>query len=187
VKAFLRHVPNGLSALRLLAAPFCALFILEGRDVAAFVVFLAAGFSDALDGYLARTFSLTTRFGAWIDPAADKLLMLASFVTLTLVGAVPLWLTCVVIGRDLAIVCGVLVATALKAPLEVKPLMVGKASTVAQVIYIAGLLALMAANIHAPVPILAGEALVAAFAFASLIAYALVWFRALCSGRRASI
>ena len=75
--------------------------------VAALCVFVFAGLSDALDGFLAKRFALTSRFGAWLDPAADKLLMLASYVALTMVGAVPLWLTALVIGRDVAIVAGV--------------------------------------------------------------------------------
>ena len=86
MNGLLRQAPNILSALRLVAAPIAAVLILEHSDVAALCVFVVAGVSDALDGFLAKRFALTSRFGAWLDPAADKLLMLASFVTLTVVG-----------------------------------------------------------------------------------------------------
>ena len=119
MNVLLRQAPNILSALRVVAAPIAAVLILDGIDVAALCVFVFAGLSDAADGYLAKRFALTSRFGAWLDPAADKLLMLASFVTLTMVGAVPLWLTVLVIGRDLAIVLGVGLARLLEAPLRI--------------------------------------------------------------------
>ena len=186
MKAWLRHAPNTLSALRLAAAPVTALLILKEYDTAALGVFAVAGLSDALDGYLAKTFSLTSRFGAWLDPAADKLLMLASFVTLTVIGAVPLWLTALVIGRDIAIVSGIFLAKAMNAPLQVKPLIVGKASTVVQVAYIALILVLLAFDLHLPILPRAGVVLVAVFAFWSLIAYAGVWRQAVARQTRVS-
>jgi cardiolipin synthase (CMP-forming) len=187
VMGFLRHLPNTLSALRLIAAPLTAYLILGGYDTAALVVFAAAGLSDALDGYLAKTFSLTSKFGAWLDPAADKLLMLASFLTLSAVGASPWWLAAVVIGRDVVIVAGVIAALAMRAPLEVKPLIVGKVSTVIQVIYVGLLLLLAATNLRAPGLAETGVALVAGFAVGSLLAYAHVWLKAVTAGGRRTI
>jgi cardiolipin synthase len=183
MSAVLRQIPNMLSALRLVLAPVAAWLILHERDFPALCVFLIAGASDAADGFLAKRFGLASRFGAWLDPAADKLLMLASFLTLTYVGAVPLWLTALVIGRDLAIVAGVLVAQVLKLPLEVKPLMVGKVSTVVQVAYIAVVLLLL--TLHEPPPMIAliGVMLVAALAVVSLLAYGQLWLRAVFGSR----
>jgi cardiolipin synthase (CMP-forming) len=174
----LRQAPNILSALRLVAAPIAAWLIFTGEDFAALCVFGLAGLSDAADGFLAKRFGLASRFGAWLDPAADKLLMLASFLTLTFVKAVPLWLTGMVIGRDLAIVLGVLLAKLLGMPLEVKPLMVGKVSTVAQVLYIA--LVLLLLTLHEPPPGIerAGEAAVTLLTVWSFLAYTQVWFKA---------
>ena len=182
----LRQVPNILSALRLVAAPITAIMILEHADVVALCVFAFAGLSDALDGFLAKRFALTSRFGAWLDPAADKFLMLASFVTLTVIGAVPVWLTVLVIGRDAAIVLGVALAHALNASLQIRPLIVGKASTVAQVGYVAFVLLLLAADLSEPRIAFAGAVVVAAFTLWSFLAYAAVWLQAVAPGRRAA-
>lgn len=186
MNALLRQAPNILSALRVVAAPIAALLILNGVDVAALCVFGFAGLSDAADGFLAKRYALTSRFGAWLDPAADKLLMLASFVTLTKVGAVPLWLTVLVIGRDAAIVLGVLLARLLEAPLQIAPLMVGKASTVVQVVYVALILLLLAAGLGLPQLALGGALVVAFFALWSFLAYGYVWLQAVAAGRRAA-
>ena len=185
MNVLLRQAPNILSALRVVAAPIAAVLILDGIDVAALCVFVFAGLSDAADGYLAKRFALTSRFGAWLDPAADKLLMLASFVSLTMVGAVPLWLTVLVIGRDLAIVLGVGLARLLEAPLQVVPLTIGKASTVVQVVYVALVLLLLATGVSLPRLAFAGTVVVAIFALLSFFAYATVWLQAVAAGRRA--
>jgi len=155
-----------------------AWLILSGRDVEALCVFAFAGMTDAADGYLAKTFGLASRFGAWLDPIADKLLMLASYLSLTYIGAVPLWLTVMVIGRDLLIVLGVGLARLWTLPLEVKPLLVGKLSTVIQVLYIA--LVLLLLTLHEPPAVFEqiGEISVAVLALWSLLAYGQVWFRA---------
>ena len=186
MNALLRQAPNILSALRLVAAPIAAFLILYGVDVAALCVFVFAGLSDALDGFLAKRFALTSRFGAWLDPAADKLLMLASFVTLSMVGEVPLWLTALVIGRDVAIVVGVGLARLLEAPLRIAPLTIGKASTVVQVVYVALVLLQLAANLSLPRLVFAGTLAVAVFTLLSFFAYAYVWLQAVAAGRRAA-
>ena len=85
MNALLRQIPNILTALRLVAAPLTAWLILDDATSRRCASSCFAGLSDALDGFLAKRFALTSRFGAWLDPAADKLLMLASFVTLTMV------------------------------------------------------------------------------------------------------
>jgi cardiolipin synthase (CMP-forming) len=184
--AVLRQAPNILSALRLIAAPVAAWLILHGVDFAALCVFGLAGLSDAADGFLAKKFALASRFGAWLDPAADKLLMLASFVSLTLVGAVPLWVTVLVIGRDVAIVIGILLARAMDLPLKVAPLMVGKVSTVVQVLYIAFVLLVLTLNASWSRIEMAGEVAVALLTGLSFIAYGLVWLRAAAAARRAA-
>ncbi|MEI9931866.1 MAG: CDP-alcohol phosphatidyltransferase family protein [Rhizomicrobium sp.] len=180
----LRHLPNFLTALRLFAAPLTAWLILHGNDTAALGVFAFAGLSDALDGYLARRLSPGSRFGVYLDPAADKVLMLASFVTLTMVGAVPFWLTALVIGRDIAIVLGVSVAWAFSLPLQIAPLNVGKASTVVQVGFIGLVLLLLALNADQPNVVLAGTIATAAVTVMSWLAYTQLLLRALAVGRR---
>src|SRR5262249_11996644 len=120
VTAALRQFPNFLTAIRVVLAPLTAYLVLQGQDLFALCVFAFAGASDALDGFLARRFALVSRFGEYLDPAADKLLMLACFVTLTMIQQTPLWLTAIVIGRDIAIVLGVLLAWSLSLPLKVE-------------------------------------------------------------------
>lgn len=137
MKRVFRHLPNFLTGLRLAAAPALALLLVSGSDRAALGVFAFAGLSDAADGYLAKRFGLATRFGRLLDPAADKLLMTAAFLTLTLLNIAPLWLTALVIARDAAIVGGVLFARLLALPVRIEPLLIGKTCTAVQVAYIA--------------------------------------------------
>ena len=183
--SWLRHLPNLLTALRLCAAPLTAYLILHGNHIGALEVFAFAGLSDALDGYLARRLSPGSRFGVFLDPAADKLLMLASFVTLTMTDAVPLWLTVLVIGRDLAIVCGVGVAWMLGLPLVVEPLVIGKISTAVQVCFIGLVLLFGALGLDQPLLVSAAAIATGAATVASWLAYGQLGFRALLSlGRR---
>jgi cardiolipin synthase (CMP-forming) len=186
VTPFLRQAPNILSALRLMAAPLTAYLVLHQFDLAALCVFVCAGLSDALDGYLAKRYGLASRFGAWLDPAADKFLMLVCFVTLTVIGAVPVWLTAIVIGRDAAIVIGVVLARLADAPLQIAPLLVGKASTVVQVLYLAVVLWLRARGLATAWPRLALEYSVVALALLSFFGYGYVWLQAIFGARRAA-
>jgi len=145
-----RHLPNLLSALRLLAAPFAAWLIVHGHDIAALLVFAGAGASDGLDGFIARRWGVTSAFGAWLDPAADKLLMLLCFGALFLIGMTPLWLVALVVARDLAIACGWLAIKLFSLPIATQPLFVGKASTLVQALYIFATLLLLAFDVSAP-------------------------------------
>ncbi len=180
----LRHLPNLLSALRLLAAPFAAWLILKTHDTAALLVFAAAGASDGLDGFIARRWGFTSNFGAWLDPAADKLLMLLCFAALWLVGVLPFWLLLLVVVRDLAIAAGWLLARALSLPVGFDPPLIGKATTAAQVIYALGLLLMLAFDIAAPQLALAGAFVVGALILLSGLMYAGIFLRGLSAGRR---
>jgi cardiolipin synthase len=180
----MRHVPNILSALRLLAAPFAAWLIVGGHDIASLMVFAAAALSDALDGTIARRFGHTSRFGAWLDPAADKLLMVSCVLALFAVAAAPLWLAVLVVARDLLIAAGWVGAWALSLAVPLAPLRIGKASTLAQICYIGLMLLMLAFDIVAP-------RLSAAAAFATGLltvlsggAYAGLFLRSLLSGGR---
>ncbi len=146
----IRHIPNMLSGLRLLAAPLAAWLILQDRDTAALIVFAFAGASDGLDGYVARRWGFMSRFGAWLDPVADKMLMLFSLTALYLVGATPVWLLALVVARDAAIAAGWLLINQLGLPQRSEPLLIGKISTVVQVLYILTMLLLLALEIEAP-------------------------------------
>lgn len=182
----LRHLPNLLTLLRLLAAPLTAFLVLKGLDKAALGVFVFAGLSDAADGYLAKRLSPGSRFGVYLDPAADKLLMLASFITLTRIHSeiAPLWLTAIVIGRDVAIILGLLVARLLALPLHVAPLTIGKASTAVQVGFVALALFVLAFDIAAPRLMMAAAVAAATLTVASWIGYTQVLVKAFALGRK---
>ena len=104
----LRHIPNALTLIRLaLIAPFLML-LHQHNYVNAFYIFVLAGFTDGLDGVLARYFGWQSFFGAFIDPLADKLLIASSFISLALIGSLPWWLVILVFSRDLTISFGVI-------------------------------------------------------------------------------
>jgi len=180
----IRHLPNLLSALRLLAAPCAAWLILQGHDIAALLTFAAAGASDGLDGFIARRWGVTSAFGAWLDPAADKLLMLFCFSTLYLIGATPFWLLLLVVARDLAIVAGWLLISLLAVHAPSSPLFIGKLSTTVQILYIFTLLLLLAFDVEAPRLVQAAAWVCGLFVVLSAAAYAGIFLRRLCSGKR---
>ena len=180
----LRHVPNLLSALRLLAAPAAAWAILRDHETLALAMFALAGLSDLADGFVARHWGFTSRFGAWLDPTADKLLMLLCFVALLRVGAVPFWLVMLVIARDLLIAAGAVLAKFFNLPLRIEPLLIGKASTVVQVGYVGILLLLLAFDLESPRLVAAAGYTVMVFIILSLAAYAQLFLRAFLFGRR---
>ncbi len=180
----MRHLPNLLSGFRLLAAPLTAWAILAEHDGAALAVFAGAGLSDIADGFIARAFRFTSRFGAWLDPVADKLLMLLCFLSLYEVGAAPLWLVALVIARDVIIGGGALLAKLLQLPLRIRPLLIGKAATAIEVAYVGVRLFLLAIERDTPVLLRDAGYLVAAFALLSGLAYLNVFLRALLAGPR---
>lgn len=179
-----RYLPNLLSALRLLVAPFTAWLIIFGHDMAALLAFAAAGLSDGLDGFIARRWGVTSDFGAWLDPAADKLLMLFSFTALFAVGAAPFWLVALVIGRDLVFCLVWLVIKLSGWAMPTPTLFVGKISTAVQMIYILTLLLLLALGLDAPRLALALGAACAAFTLLAAAGYAGAMLRHLMAGRR---
>lgn len=180
----LRHLPNLLSALRLAAAPLAGWLMLNGDDGAALAVFVAAGFSDLLDGYLARTLGVTSAFGAWLDPAADKLLMILCFLALLWLGHAPLWLVVVVLASDGAVALGAALSWVLGLPLRMAPLLVGKANTAVQILYIGAWLLLLTFDLEVPSEMRAASYGVALFALLSAAAYGHLFLRALFSGGR---
>lgn len=179
----IRHLPNLLSTLRLLAAPLAAWLILNSHDIAALLVFAGAGLSDGLDGFIARRWHVTSSFGAWLDPAADKLLMILCLSALCAVGATPLWLLAVVVSCSGAIAAGWLLIKGLGLPIATRTLLPGKASTMVQILYVLGVLLLLAFDLQAPS--LAGAAawVCAAFTIVSAVAYAGLFLRGVFAGK----
>lgn len=108
------------------------LWIVEERYAAALVVLVIAGFSDGLDGFLAKTFDWRTRLGGLLDPIADKLLLVSVFIALTYVGLLPLGLTAVVVARDAIIIVGAVSYQLLIAPVQGEPAAISKLNTACQ-------------------------------------------------------
>src|SRR5258708_3367826 len=133
-------LPNLLSAPPLPAAPLAAWLIVHEHDIVAVLTFAAAGASDGLDGYIARRWGVTSAFGAWLDPMADKLLMLFCFTALYGIGATPFWLLLLVVVRDLAIVAGWLVFRLRSLPATTPPLFFFLLSTLFPILFIFSLL-----------------------------------------------
>ena len=127
------NIPNTLTFARIVSVPLLIWLIIEGDFFAAFVVFMLAGISDAADGYLAKRYGWHTELGAYLDPIADKVLLVAIYVALGLSGHLPVWLVIIVVSRDVLIVGAVLLAGMMGRPVEVKPLAVSKINTFAQI------------------------------------------------------
>ncbi|MEZ5923567.1 MAG: CDP-alcohol phosphatidyltransferase family protein [Hyphomicrobiaceae bacterium] len=127
------NAPNLISLARVLIVPFIISLIISGEFRLAFVLVLLAGLSDALDGYLARQFGWRTELGSYLDPVADKLLLVSMFLTLGFYGWMPASLVVLVVSRDVLIVIAVVIAHMLGRPMTMRPHFSGKLNTAAQV------------------------------------------------------
>jgi cardiolipin synthase len=171
----LRQLPNLLTGARMLLVLPLVWTLHRGAYDAALGIALVAGITDALDGALAKHFGWQTPLGALLDPVADKLLLLASFVGLWLAGAAPGWLVALVVGRDLVIVGGAIAYHTLVGPVEGQPTLLSKTTTVAQ---IALVLALLVGLAWPPLPAgvrVSGIGLVVLLTIASGIDYVVRW------------
>jgi cardiolipin synthase len=171
------HVPNLLSLARLGAVPVVVWCVLAEENVLAFWIFLAAGVSDALDGLIAKRFNATSRFGAWLDPLADKALLVGVYVALAVRDALPMWLVILVVFRDLLIVGGALTVHALTQRFHVEPMMISKINTALQIGLI---IVVLVERAYLPLPaeiVLAGAVIVAATTVLSGAAYVVTWSR----------
>ncbi|MDD3249303.1 MAG: CDP-alcohol phosphatidyltransferase family protein [Smithellaceae bacterium] len=127
------NIPNFLSLLRIILVPVFIIFVIQAEYDRALITFVIAGLTDALDGTLARLLKCQTVLGSYLDPIADKLLLVTSFVMLAVFGLVPAWLAVVVISRDFIILLGIAIFSLIAIPYEIKPAIVGKVTTVLQV------------------------------------------------------
>lgn len=144
------NVPNVLTLLRLIAVPVFAVLLLGGRHGEALVVFVAAGITDALDGAIARLTNTKTTLGSYLDPTADKLLLLTAFLALGAAGDVPTWLVAIVASRDVVVVLGyVLLFVMTQDTMEIRPTVFGKLATFLQLASVT--LVLFTLADHAPV------------------------------------
>lgn len=144
------NLPNFISLARLLSVPLIISLILSHQLLAAFVLFSIAGLSDALDGFLARIFKSRTTLGAYLDPIADKALLVGVYAALGQSGLIDLWVVILVIFRDVLIIGGILLLFLFKSTIEMKPLMISKVNTVIQLMY--ALFVLGQGELHLEIP-----------------------------------
>ncbi len=129
-------IPNLISILRIFLSIPVVWMLLEQQFGVALVLFLVAGISDGLDGFLAKRYGWQSQLGGLLDPLADKVLLVSSYLSLALIGVVPVWLVLLVILRDLVIVTGALVYHFRVTELEAEPSMISKTNTLAQIVLV---------------------------------------------------
>lgn len=137
----LLNIPNFITVVRVILVPVVFWLLITDQKQLAFILFIIAGLSDAVDGYLAKNFGWQTELGAYLDPLADKLLIVSIFIALGVDGELPLWLVVAVVSRDILIVIAVMLSWVLGNPVRIRPLIVSKANTVAQIGLAAAVLA----------------------------------------------
>ena len=128
-------IPNLITLARILLVPVVVWAITSGAMKTAFLLFLAAGVSDAVDGFLAKRFGMQTELGAYLDPLADKAMIVSIYIALGIVEAMPRWLVILVVSRDIMIVSAVILSWLIDRPVKLKPIIVSKLNTVAQIVY----------------------------------------------------
>ncbi|HCC55079.1 MAG TPA: CDP-diacylglycerol--glycerol-3-phosphate 3-phosphatidyltransferase [Desulfobulbaceae bacterium] len=128
------NIPNLLTIGRILLIPLLVIFLIDGEKLAAFWVFVLAGVTDALDGFLARVLKQKTDFGAFIDPIADKLLLITSYITLAVLDILPKWLTVIVVSRDVLICGGIGILMLYDREFKIKPSLISKVTTFMQLL-----------------------------------------------------
>jgi cardiolipin synthase len=172
----LRHLPNLITALRmLLVVPLCWL-ISDGRYAGALVIAAIAGLSDAVDGWLAKRYGWQTWLGGVLDPIADKLLLMAAFLWLAIAGDVPVWLAVLVIGRDLVIVSGAVAYYYLIGRFDASPSRLSKLTTLVQIVFVLGELLRLSHLIDLPDAVRTSAVFITAIlTLASGVHYVAVW------------
>lgn len=135
------NIPNFITLARLFSVPVLVWAVSDERMLLAFWLFVAAGISDAVDGFIAKRFNYTSELGSFLDPLADKALLVSVYIVLGIEGHLPRWLVILVVWRDVLIVGGAILYHTLTQRLKMEPLLVSKANTLAQIVLAAYVLA----------------------------------------------
>jgi len=170
-------IPNLITLGRILLVPVVVWAIAAGEMRIAFILFLTAGISDAVDGFLAKRFGMTTELGAYLDPLADKAMLVSIYVALGITEAVPRWLVILVVSRDIMIVSAVILSWLVDKPVPLKPLLVSKLNTVAQIALACVVMAALGFDFNADFAATGLTALVAALTLVSVAFYVAEWVR----------
>ncbi len=171
------NIPNILTLGRLCLVPLVIVMIQQGEWTAAFALFVVAGVTDGVDGFIARHFNQRTELGAYLDPLADKALLVSIYVTLAIGGVIPSWLAILVVSRDIMIMGAVIVSWLLDNPVEISPIYVSKANTFAQIALAALVLGARAFGLDLGAGIMAMALVVGSLTLASTGAYLAFWLR----------
>jgi cardiolipin synthase (CMP-forming) len=171
----MRSIPNLITLARLFLVPFTVWLIISDAYGWAFLSFVIAGGSDGIDGYLARRYHWRTELGAYLDPLADKALLVSVYVTLGFLKVLPAWLVILVVSRDVLIVGAVLLSRLVHKPLRMAPLTVSKINTVFQIAFAVGVLGVAAAGRPLAAFVNYGSIPVALLTVASGVAYLKAW------------
>jgi cardiolipin synthase len=173
----LRWLPNAISLFRILLVGPILLLVEDGRFDLALLLFFVAGFSDGVDGYLAKRFRWHTRLGALLDPIADKLLVAGTFLILVYTGHVPVWLAAIVISRDVIIVGGAAAYNFFVGPVEGEPTRISKLNTAFELLFILFVLSRAAFGWPAEITITVAGAAVLVTVVISGVDYVWSWTR----------
>jgi cardiolipin synthase (CMP-forming) len=174
---YFRSLPNFISLGRLELVPAIITMIATERWKEACIVFIIAGISDAVDGWIAKTFNLRTELGAYLDPVADKALIVSIYVALAIVAVLPATIAILVVARDMMIIGAFMMSLILRKPVTVKPLMISKANTVAQIGFAAMVLGVKAFGFPTGAWFNVSLYCVAALTLASMAAYIVQWIK----------
>lgn len=175
-------IPNLITLGRILLVPVVVWAIASGAMWIAFVLFLVAGVSDAIDGFLAKRFNMTSVLGAYLDPLADKALIVSIYITLGIYGLIPRWLVILVVSRDIMIVGGVVLSWLVGSPLKMRPLLVSKLNTAAQIVFACVVLGSLGFRVDVGALEIVLMALVAILTLLSIAAYLIEWARHMNAG-----
>lgn len=178
-------LPNFITIARFLMVPFIILAMMDGQMGLALALFAVAGLSDGIDGFIARQFNQRSELGAWLDPLADKLMLVSVFVVLGWMGALPFWLVLLAVSRDAMIVGAVVLSSVMGYPVEVRPLFVSKANTAAQIVLVIAVMAKLAGITLLEPAVSTLIAVTAGLTAASAAAYLVTWLKHMTGPARA--
>lgn len=170
-------IPNIITLLRIFLVPVVVWAIASDEPQVAFWLFLCAGISDAVDGFLAKQFGMATELGAYLDPLADKALLVSIYVTLGIVGDIPRWVAIAVVARDVMIIGAVILSVAMARPVHIRPLVISKVNTMVQIAFAAMVLGAGSFGVSLGVAFQLGLVAVALLTALSAAAYLASWMR----------
>ena len=176
------NLPNLITIFRIFMVPLIVWLIITGEYLVAFGVFVAAGMSDGVDGFIAKKFNQTTESGAHLDPIADKLLLVSIYVALGFREILPPWLVILVVSRDILIIGAFLLSWLMDKPVPVTPLMISKANTTVQIVLAALVLGGLGFGLDLGDLIRLTSVLVAALTVLSAAAYLRLWLMHMANG-----